>query len=82
MAPFCLGHVYFFLVKVLPNSHGIDIVRTPQFCVSLMSWVMGTSQPSVQAATPNQSGRAAEDNGREFHRGGYNWGSGRTLGAN
>lgn len=28
-----VGHLYFFLVEVLPVSHGYNLVKTPKFCV-------------------------------------------------
>jgi len=41
------GHVYYFLVDVLPLSHGYDIIRTPSFCMKIAEWYTGTTTPVV-----------------------------------
>ena len=40
------GHIYYFLVDVLPLSHGYDIIRTPKFCINIAEWYTGNSIPA------------------------------------
>lgn len=53
------GHIYYFLVDVLPLSHGYDIVRTPKFCMRIAEWYIGNSLP------------AAAPSGIRGHQGGF-----------
>jgi hypothetical protein len=84
-----VGHVYFFLVEVLPASHNIDLIRTPAFCISIVEYMTGFTHPSntipVPAtrrpgATAPATGPGATAGGSNFGRGTYNWGQGRALG--
>eukprot|EP01038_Epipyxis_sp_PR26KG_P009695 gene9695-13049_t len=83
-----VGHIYYFLSQVLPQSHGINLVKTPNFCIKFISFVTGMTQPQqVPTFTPNASaavGANPSTTGRPnpFPQtgGGYNWGRGRTLG--
>ena len=61
-----VGHVYYFLVEVLPLSHGYDLVRTPAFCVDLVQWYTGVTGASAGGGTgfvmqppPARAGAAA-----------------------
>jgi hypothetical protein len=73
------GHFYYFLADVLPISHGYDLLRTPNFCVDIVEYLSGRSQPNV---VPVRQQPTAAGAGGGFARGGYNWGGGRTLGTN
>ena len=77
-----VGHLYYFLVSVLPASHNTDLLRTPEFCVSFVEWSTGYSQPGLQPPRAPTSASTRPANVGGFNRGGYNWGSGRTLGTN
>lgn len=68
------GHLYYFLASVLPTSHGWEVLRTPAFCVDIVEYFSGRTQPNV-VPVREQPQAGAE------RRGGYNWGGGgRTLG--
>jgi len=71
------GHLYYFLVDVLPASHGWEVLRTPTFCVDIGEYLSGRTQPTV---VPVRQQAAQAGGGGGFPRGGYNWGGGRTLG--
>jgi Derlin-2/3 len=43
-----VGHIYYFLVDVVPNTHGITLIKTPMWCVSVIEWATGASQPTTQ----------------------------------
>ena len=68
-----VGHVYYFLIEVLPTTHGYDLLRTPTFCVDAvrmytgMSGVGGggggagfTMNPPARAAAGGVGGAGAE----------------------
>ena len=81
-----VGHLYFFLIEVLPGNNNIDMIRTPQFVVDLIQFLTGLSQPrvaSVAQAATNAAGGHNTAAARNLPRatGGYNWGAGgRVLG--
>lgn len=81
-----VGHIYYFLVEVLPHSHNIDLIRTPEFCISIVEYFSGYSHPSHTVPVTNmRRGEAVPANATRaptggFARGSYNWGSGRVLG--
>jgi hypothetical protein len=78
-----VGHIYYFLIEVLPNSHNIDIIHT-QFCVHLVSYATGMSPPPTRPAMPGFGNNNVNYNHpvQNFANlgGGYNWGQGRQLG--
>jgi Derlin-2/3 len=81
------GHLYYFLVDVLPASHGYNLIQTPEFCISFVEWTTGFTHPANITAVPSAGrrpagGEAPHGNAGVFPRGGYNWGSGRVLGTN
>jgi hypothetical protein len=39
-----VGYLYYFMVEVLPMTHGYNLISTPQFCVDIISYVTGRSQ--------------------------------------
>lgn len=45
-----VGHLYFFLIEVMPSSHGINLVRTPKFCEDIVSYYTGMSSPSSSSS--------------------------------
>lgn len=70
------GHLYYFMVDVVPMVYGKDILRTPQFLINYFG--IGEYRP-VQAPMnpPPQQGVGAQGGGA----GGHNWGGGgRPLG--
>jgi len=64
------GHVYYFLLQILPVSHGVDIVKTPQFLINLFESAQFTH---AYTAAGNEV-RGARPQG--VHR----WGGGHALG--
>ena len=70
-----VGHVYYFLVEIMPVLHGISLIKTPNFCVSIIEYASGRSAPVPSAQSSGGTAAAAAN------RGTYNWGAGRTLGS-
>lgn len=69
-----VGHLFYFLVDVLPDLHDIDLLQTPRFLVNMFGWGRGGS--GVQRDTAM---RAPGNVGPPRDAGG--WGAGRTLGS-
>ena len=44
MVGIAVGYLYYFMVEVLPETHGYNLISTPQFCVDIISYVTGRSQ--------------------------------------
>jgi hypothetical protein len=87
-----VGHLYYFLIEVLPHSHGYDLIRTPDFCIQAVRLYSGVSAPSrggYTASAPAAPAQAAGPNGQgNVPRGGFpnmgaghQWGRGRALGS-
>ena len=82
-----VGHLYYFLIQILPISHGYNLIKTPKFCLDIISYATGAGyqMPPTPARVPVAPGAAqAGPQVQAFPRmgTGYNWGRGRTLGAN
>ena len=89
-----VGHLYYFLVDVVPQSYGRSVLKTPEFCVSMVNYFSGgiglqtNSIPAgrpggVAAAATGVGGGAnatAAGTGGRTGSGGYNWGRGNVLG--
>jgi Derlin-2/3 len=78
-----VGHAYYFAIEVMPNAYNIDFIRTPQFCVDIVTYFTGRSPPPVRpAAMPGFGNAPQAAPQRNFANlgGGYNWGQGRPLG--
>jgi Derlin-2/3 len=79
-----IGHIYYFMVDVIPQVYGKDVLKTPKFMVDYFG--IGEYRPEVAAAMPRgaavgQAAAARPAGGGGV--GGYNWGgTGRPLGAN
>lgn len=80
------GHLFYFLVDVLPDLHDIDLLRTPQFLVKILGWDVPRS--GVHRQAPNQNNAAMRAPGvvrppPDIPRTGRSgaWGAGRTLGS-
>jgi len=82
-----VGHIYYFLVEVLPGTNGVNLIKTPAFCAMIINNLGGIEGPAPRAPVmqqgpidqqrpPNQ--RLAQ--GFPNVGGGYNWGNGRALG--
>lgn len=75
-----VGHLFYFLVDVLPDMHDVDLLRTPKFLVNLLGF--GSDGPTGHSA---QAGMAAPGNvrpPRDIPRAGHSdWGRGQTLGS-
>jgi len=72
-----VGHLYYMLIEIIPVTHNIDLVRTPQFCVDFIRYVTNTTQPTPGIAVPPRGPAAAA---AAPATGGHAWGRGRTLG--
>ena len=75
------GHVYYFLVDVLPRKYGRDFLVTPEWLIRFVDWASDTNTihqtpggPRVIPPNPRAAGFAG--------MGGHNWGAGRPLGGN
>jgi len=83
-----MGHVYYFLVEVVPIMYQKDIIHTPNFLIDFFGVGEYTAPPPV--VTGNTSGGSVGGGGRPSGGGsgssgggssGYNWGNGgRALG--
>lgn len=77
-----VGHIYYFLIEVAPHTHNIDIIRTPKFCIDLVTYATGVSPPPVRPGMPGFGNNDVPQGRQNFANlgGGYNWGQGRQLG--
>lgn len=79
-----VGHLFYFLVDVLPDLHDIDLLHTPKFLVNTFGWGAEGSGVSRQAAAGAMPApgvvRPPQDIPRTG-RGASQWGTGRTLGS-
>lgn len=80
-----VGHLYYFLVDVLPDLHDIDLLKTPEFLVKLLGWgpvgsgverVVPTRDNAMAAPGVVRPPRDIPSTGRPT-----GWGTGRTLGS-
>lgn len=82
-----VGHLYYFLVDVLPDLHDIDLFTTPQLFVNMLGWGREGSGVTMQRGAPGAAGMPAPGNVPppggipRTGGGGAGWGSGRTLGS-
>ena len=80
------GHLYYFIVEIVPALYGKDFLHTPEFLINFFG--TGVYVPPAPTATqrswpgpgrvnpPNQAARSVSEN-----TSGHNWGSGRPLGS-
>lgn len=47
-----IGHLFYFLVDVLPDVHGVDLLHTPRFLVNWLGW--GAKGSGVYMEPPTQ----------------------------
>jgi Derlin-2/3 len=47
-----IGHLFYFLVDVVPTQHGYTLVKTPKFCVDFMTWASGSTQGNPNVYIP------------------------------
>lgn len=86
-----IGHIYYFLVDVVPQVHGKDVLHTPQFLIDSFGVGEYRPEPMVRPQQPQQGGgRPAAGGGAGFTAqappnqqqpqqrggGGHNWGGG------
>ena len=64
------GHVYYFLLQILPVSHGYEVIKTPQFLINLFE----SAQYTHSFTAAGNEVRGARPQG--VHR----WGGGTALG--
>lgn len=76
-----VGHLYYFLVDILPDLHDIDLLHTPKFLVDIFGW--GTEGSGVRMERPPMPApgvvRPPSDIPTTGRR--SDWGRGRTLGS-
>jgi len=75
-----VGHFYYFLVDVLPNTHGINLIKTPNFCIDFVQYITGMTQPRFSGVNIQEGGGYPRADNPPQTRGGYSWGRGRPLG--
>lgn len=74
-----IGHIYYFLVDVVPAVYGKDVVHTPQFLIDFFGVGEYIQAPTGRAEAPPPPRGNAGDNGGP---GRHHWGGGgRALGA-
>jgi len=66
------GHIYFFLVDIMPRQYNRNFLSTPEWLILFLDWINGT-----RTVHPTPSGRTVVPN-RGI--GGHSWGQGRRLG--
>ena len=74
-----VGHVYFFFTSILPVSHEIDIIHTPEFCVSIFRSYTGMNTASTNRPAVNPPANGAQQ--APNLGAGHQWGIGRALGS-
>ena len=78
-----VGHLFYFLVDVLPDLHDIDLLHTPKFLVDMFGWGTEgsgvTRQNEAHAMPAPGVVRPPRNNPRTG--GPSQWGAGRTLGS-
>lgn len=72
-----VGHLYFFLIEVLPVTHGYNLIRTPTFCADVVAYFTGRTPIINQGYQSYQGGFRPADNTMQ---GGAFQGRGHTLG--
>jgi len=84
-----VGHLYYFLIEVVPREYGKDYLHTPDFLINHFGvgvYVPPVAPPRQQGFGNNTfGGRMAEPERptRAARGGGYNWGvGGQSLGSN
>jgi Derlin-2/3 len=82
-----VGHIYYYIIEVLPRTSNVDLVKTPIFCSKIINYLTGGSQGASPRPAATQQGPNAQrplnqraNQGFPNVGGGYNWGNGRTLG--
>lgn len=88
-----IGHIYYFLVDVIPAVYGKDVLQTPRFLIDYFG--VGQYQPPTSEPAPNNNaagrfgavgGRPAGGGGAAAAAGGgggHHWGgTGQRLGTN
>lgn len=74
-----IGHIYYFLVDVVPAVYGKDVLRTPQFLIDWFGVGEYIQQPTGYADPPAQP--RGNDGGGNNGGGRHQWGGGgRALG--
>lgn len=79
-----VGHLFYFLVDVLPDLHDIDLLHTPKFLVSTFGWGTegsGVTRQEGARAMPAPGVVRPPRNILRTGRAGSEWGTGRTLGS-
>lgn len=74
-----VGHLYYFLVHVLPETHGYHLIKTPEFCMKIVSAYTGTPVAPTMGIPPVGRGAAPPAPGAQGA--GHAWGRGHVLGA-
>jgi Derlin-2/3 len=73
-----IGHLYYFLVDVIPTVYGKDFIQTPRFLIDYFG--VGHYQPEAAPARPADNQTGGGGGGRA---GGHQWGGGgQRLGTN
>lgn len=52
-----VGHLYYFLIEILPVTHGYNLIRTPKFCIDFTNYVEGRTPVAAQRPVYTGVGR-------------------------
>lgn len=75
-----VGHLYYFLIEVLPVTHGYNLIKTPKFCIDFTDYVTGQT-PAAPTRAPAYTGMGRTLGGAGAPAaGGNNAGVGRGAG--
>lgn len=75
-----VGHVFFFLVEVMPLRTGRDVINTPLWLINSLDYITGEQTFVPQRAGFNRQQPQQQQQGYFGGGGGRNWGEGRVLG--
>ncbi len=50
LSTYAAGHLYLFLESILPQTHGLNLLKTPSFLYSFFPPTMNRNAPGARAA--------------------------------
>lgn len=65
------GHIYYFLLYIVPGTYGVTCIRTPALIMDMFG---------AQRSIPPGGARPGEPRAVQRPRGGHTWGTGQVLG--
>ena len=73
-----VGHLYFFIIVVLPTTYNYTIIKTPLFIIQFIQYFNNNIIP----INPNNNNQNNNNNNNNQRQTGHRWGRGNVLGAN